>query len=421
VTTRRLLVVPALVVGALVAQAGLASPAHAAGPRYASPTGTSAQNCLTAATACNIEKAFSGSTSSNDEIILAPGTYTTATVLSRTQTGINVHGIPGQPRPVLVTVASPGLSLTGAGSKVSDLAIQHSGGLWGLNVFATNITVQRVDVRSSGPVACGLGISGVVRDSLCVSTASGGTALDDSWSGDTGKLVLRNVTAVATGAGSYGITADSDGSNTNLDVDGRNVIASGVTADVRSTLKAGSTNQDSDVVLQNSNYDATTVGTGGFVTPPGTGTNQKTAPLFSDASYHQAPGSPTINAGATDVSTGTLDVDGEARPYQGLMDIGADEFYPDVTPPDTILGHGPKHRSHKRKAVFVFGATEPASFVCRLDKTKQVACTSPFKKRLKRYGKHKITITAIDASGNVDPSPVVYTWKIKKKKHRHRP
>ena len=93
---RRFLAVTALVAGALVAQAGLASPAHAAGPRYASPSGTSAQSCLTAATACNIEKAFSGSTSSNDEIILAPGTYTTATVLSRTRPASTCTGRPAR-------------------------------------------------------------------------------------------------------------------------------------------------------------------------------------------------------------------------------------------------------------------------------------------------------------------------------------
>jgi hypothetical protein len=417
VTNRRYLVVPALVAAALVAQAGLASPAHAAGPRYASPTGTSAQSCLTAATACNIEKAFSGSTSANDEIILAPGTYTTATALTRTQAGVNVHGTAGQARPVLITTASPGLTLTGGGAKVSDLTIRHSGGSFGLNVFASNITVQRVDVYSSGPVACGTGFKGLVRDSLCVNTAANGVALDDSWSGDTGTLVLRNVTAVATGAGSYGIQGDAFNSNTNLDINARNVIASGVVADVRST-ETGS-NSESDVVLLNSNYDTVEVAGGGFVTAVGTATNQKTAPLFADASYHQAPGSPTINAGATDVSTGTIDLDGEARPYQGLMDIGADEFYPDVTPPDTILNHGPKQKSRKRKATFIFSATEPGRFLCKVDKKKQHSCTSPFKKRFKRYGRHKVTITAVDSSGNVDPTPVTYKWRIKKKKRHH--
>ena len=421
--TRRLLVVPAVVVGALVAQAGLASPAHAAGPRFASPAGTSAQNCLTPATACNIEKAIN-SASSGDDITILPGTYTTATVLTRTVTNLNIHGEAGRPRPVINSTASAAISFpqSATGVKVSDLVINHSGSQYGLNLFTTGVLVQRVEVHSSGPVACSPGISGVVRDSLCVTTTSqtGGIALDDSWGGGTGKLVLRNVTAIATGAGSYGIRADADGSNTNLDIDARNVIASGAAADVRSTLRAGSTNLDSDVVLQNSNYDLAEVGTGGFVTAAGTGTNQKTAPVFADASYHQARTSPTINAGATDASTGTLDLDGEARPYQGVMDIGADEFYPDVTPPDTILGHGPKRRSHKRRAVFLFSATEPATFLCKVDRNKRHSCTSPLKKRFKRYGRHKITITAIDDSGNVDPTPVTYRWRIKKKRHHHR-
>jgi len=418
VNTRRHLAVPVLVAAALVAQTGLASPAHAAGPRYASPTGTSAQDCLTPATACNIEKAFSGSTSSNDEIILAPGTYTTATVLSRTQSGINVHAAVGQPRPTLISTATTAISLSGTGSRVSDLVIRHDGSQYGLNLFATSTTVQRVDVRTTGGVACSPGISGVMRDSLCVTSAVGGIALDDSYGGGSGTLVLRNVTAIATGAGSYGIRGDANGNNTNLDINARNVIASGATADVRSTV-SGNSNTDSDIVLQNSNYDLTEVDNRGFVTAAGTGTNQKAAPVFADASYHQAPSSPTVNAGATDANTGTVDIDYEVRPYQGKMDIGADEFYPDVTPPDTVLRHTPKARTHKHRAVFTFGSTEQAYFLCKLDRKKTVPCASPFGKQLKRYGKHHITVTAVDSAGNADPTPATYTWKIKKKRKRH--
>jgi len=319
-----------------------------------------------------------------------------------------------------VSTASMALSLSGTGSKVSDLVIRHEGSQYALNLFAKATSVQRVDVRttSDNAVACSPGITGLIRDSLCVATGANGIALDNSYGGDSGgTLTVRNVTAVATGAGSYGIRADSLANASNLVVNLRNVIASGVAADLRATEDP--TNSESTIAALNSNYDTAFVSGGGAATGAGTSTNQKTAPVFADASFHQGPGSPTINAGAVDTSTGTADIDGEPRPYQGAMDIGADEFYPDVTPPETILVKAPKARTHKRRAVFAFTASEPSSFLCKLDKKPQAPCTSPYKKRLKRFGKHTMTITAVDASGNVDPTPVVHTWKLKKKR-RHR-
>mgnify|MGYP002377049275 CR=1 FL=1 len=412
---------PALVAVALVVAMGLDSPARAAGPRFASPTGTTAQNCLTVATACNIEKAIGGAVFADDITILS-GVYTTSTVLGDTDRSLNIHGEAGRPRPVINSSASSAISFpqSASGVRISDLTINHTGSQYGLNLFTTSVVVQRVSVYSNGAVACSPGISGTVRDSLCVTSANDGIALDDSWAGsnETWRLRLRNVTAVATGAGSFGIRADVSGNGANLDIDARNVIASGVTADVRSSVTDTST-ADSDVDLVSSNYDVTQVGTRGFVTAAGTGTNQTAAPVFRDPNYHQAPASPTINAGTADIYTGTTDIDGEARPAGGAGDIGADEYYADTTPPDTVLTHAPKPKSHRRKGRFSFSSTEWGSFVCKVDRHPAGPCGSPFKKKYKRYGRHHITITAVDVTGNADPTPVTYTWKVKKKRKRH--
>ena len=126
-SSRRFLVVTALVAGALVGQTGLASPARAAGPRYAAPTGTSAQDCLTPATACSLDKAINQATA-NDDVIVAPGTYNMgATGLASSQPGVKVHGTAGQARPVINSAADTGLALSGACATVSDLTINHSG------------------------------------------------------------------------------------------------------------------------------------------------------------------------------------------------------------------------------------------------------------------------------------------------------
>ena len=72
--SRRFLLVPALVAGALVAQAGLASPAHAAIVRYAVPGGNGANSCTSPATACSIDKAINQA-AAGDEVIVASGSY----------------------------------------------------------------------------------------------------------------------------------------------------------------------------------------------------------------------------------------------------------------------------------------------------------------------------------------------------------
>ena len=280
-------------------------------------------------------------------------------------------------------------------------------------MFATNVLVQRVEVHSTGIVACSPGRSGLFRDSLCVTSAAGGIALDDSFGDGNGVSTLRNVTAIATGAGSIGIQADAR-DDTTIVLNGRNVIASGAT-DVLS--RETNTNSDSFISLQNSNYDTRAELVGGSVTAPGSGSNQTAPPVFLDATtYRQAPGRPPSTRGAPTrapvppTSTAT-------RARGAAPDIGADEF--DVTPPDTTFSHTPKAKTRKRKAKFTFTATEAATFSCVVDKKAAVPCASPFKVKLKRCGKHNVAVVARDAVGNFDPTPATYTWKIKKKK-RHR-
>jgi hypothetical protein len=416
---RRQLCAPLLVLGVLAVQTGLAAPAHAAGQRYASPVGSG--TACTSAAPCDIVTAINQA-SAGSEVVVTPGSYNTGgTNLDSGSTGLNVHGVAGQPRPVINSAANYGLRLTGSGAKVADLTINHTGATYGLNVFASGVVIDGVQVQSSGAIACTAGISGTARDLLCVDSAPGGIALDDSWGNGTFTLTLRNVTAVATGASSYGIRADASGVDTNLDISARNVIASGTKADIRSTeTPVNDSSSESDVVLTYSNFDTIEEAGGGNVTNVrSSSTNQTTSPIFADSVGHQAPGSPTIDKGTTDAVVGTYDFEGEPRTYGAGVDIGADEWWPDTTPPDTAFGHTPKKKGHKRKAVFTFRASEPATFLCTLDKHKAKPCSSPRKLRHRAYGKHKLTVVAVDASGNVDPTPALWKWKIKHPHQRH--
>jgi len=52
------------------------------------------------------------------------------------------------------------------------------------------------------------------------------------------------------------------------------------------------------------------------------------------------------------------------------------------------------------------------SFKCKLDKGKFKACRSPKKFKHLKAGKHKVTIEAIDAAGNVDPTPAKKKFRV---------
>ena len=413
--------VPLLALTLLGLQAGLAaSPASAVGSiRYASPTGTTGQTCATPATACNIEKAIN-SAATDDEIVLAPGSYTPASALMNSAPHLNVHGTPGQPRPVVNTSTPIGLVLNGSLAKVSDLVLNHAGTAVALYTFSSNVVVERVEVHASAnnAVACNPGVSGVFRDSLCVATGSGGKAVEIAYTGGGGTMRIRNVTGIAAASGTVGFATHA-GAATPLAVDVRNSIFQGSSGDVVSQSDGGG--GTSTVTLQSSNFDiATATGAGATVTAAGTGTNQLAPPVFADTtSYHQATTSPTIDKGVVDADLGTADLDGDARVTYTAPDIGVDE-YRDVTPPDTVLDKTPKKRTFSHRAKFLFHATEAgATLICRMDKKPAVPCTASFSKRVRKAGKHTFSVVATDVKGNVDATPATYTWKVKKKRPHH--
>ncbi len=84
---------------------------------------------------------------------------------------------------------------------------------------------------------------------------------------------------------------------------------------------------------------------------------------------------------------------------------------PDISPPDTTITKAPARRTFKRKAKFEFTSSEGGnSFQCTLDGLKQ-PCTSPALARVRR-GKHTLLVQAIDAAGNIDPTPAMAKWRV---------
>jgi uncharacterized delta-60 repeat protein len=87
----------------------------------------------------------------------------------------------------------------------------------------------------------------------------------------------------------------------------------------------------------------------------------------------------------------------------------------DTDPPETAITKAPKRKTKKRKAKLEFSSDEAGStFECALDRKPFAACTSPFKKKVKRK-KHSFRVRATDAAGNVDPTPAHHKWKVKRR------
>ncbi|HEX3608326.1 MAG TPA: S8 family serine peptidase [Solirubrobacterales bacterium] len=78
-------------------------------------------------------------------------------------------------------------------------------------------------------------------------------------------------------------------------------------------------------------------------------------------------------------------------------------------PPKTIHTH-----SRRAKAVFRFGSNERGvTFVCKVDTGFQRFCKPRMVKRF-RVGRHVVSVRARDAAGNVDGSPAVYRFRVKR-------
>ncbi|HEY3434067.1 MAG TPA: hypothetical protein VGK41_00300 [Solirubrobacterales bacterium] len=77
---------------------------------------------------------------------------------------------------------------------------------------------------------------------------------------------------------------------------------------------------------------------------------------------------------------------------------------PPDTAPETTIG---KRFLAVGKARFWFSSSEPGGFLCRLDKGPFKPCSSPRAYKHLKSGRHTFKVKAVDAAGNVDPTPAV--------------
>jgi hypothetical protein len=85
----------------------------------------------------------------------------------------------------------------------------------------------------------------------------------------------------------------------------------------------------------------------------------------------------------------------------------------DTTPPDTTITAGPSGSTASTAASFSFTSSESgSSFQCSLDAASFQPCTSPTTYQGLAAADHQFSVRAIDAAGNVDPTPATRVWTV---------
>jgi hypothetical protein len=366
-----------LVLGATLIACCLFPVSAAAVTRYAGPGGSLDDTvCTTRSTPCTIGAAAGGpDVLPADEAVILPGDYSDTAgdlngdALNPTDGVVqpsagDVHGASAEPRPVITVngldsiFANPYGAFLMSATTLSDVEIDAGGMASSAVTFgfgSASSVVERVIARSTrdGAITCNQS-QGTIRDSACLSAGSGGIGLGASVAiAGTYTDNVRNVTAISTGSNSFGVNyfyGTFGGPGPTYTISAKSLIAQGTFQDIH--VRGQGTGTSVTMNLDHSDYDSAVdedvSGGAASVTAPGTGTGNITAvPMIAGDGYHELAGSQTIDAGATDGSSGVEDIDGQARTIGSAPDIGADELaFPtttevDCTPNPLLIASGP--------------------------------------------------------------------------------
>src|SRR5436305_9565696 len=158
---------------AVAAVAALAAPASAATTaRYAGVGGSTTDlSCTDPARPCDLFHIIQSVGSPGDEVVVEPGTYEYPFAVDIAR-AMNIHGVAGQPRPVLhlaglsASVLSDSVTLRYLDLELGDGRLHVNRG-----------PVEQVIVHG-GDAACELGAPIVFRDNVCVQSSSTGSAIE---------------------------------------------------------------------------------------------------------------------------------------------------------------------------------------------------------------------------------------------------
>jgi hypothetical protein len=146
--------------------------------------------------------------------------------------------------------------------------------------------------------------------------------------------------------------------------------------------------------------------TGVFATTP-------TGPWSPTLTVSIASGASTASFYFTDTTPGAPTIAANAAGKTGAVLTAIVTAPPGGTPPETILSAAPTGLVRSRSASFTFSSSVAGvSFQCSLDGGAFAPCTSPASYTGLTDGAHVFDVRAVDASGNVDPTPGHAAWSI---------
>jgi hypothetical protein len=295
-----------------------AVPAADAARRYAAPGGSPTASC-TASAPCTLDVAVNAA-ADGDEVVIGPGSY--ALTKKLTPRGpLDIHGDRDHASPRIVGASNlkePMLTLDGG--TLEHVWIRASSNKEALILEEGVVDGVKLESAIGDSLTVFASDRSVVRNSVV--TSAGATDSAAIWLRDgsgANSVEIRNVTAMGTAGTANGIHCDlSNGAATIV-----NSIARGKGFDLDFATACS-------VSYSNFRPAASTGVTAGLG-------NQSAEPVFADADYRPAAGSPTIDAGMLDAQASSLDPDGRARMIGKAPDIGAYEY----VPPPTATTGGP--------------------------------------------------------------------------------
>ncbi len=417
-----------LIAAAAVQAAGPAPASAIPSTDYASPKGSG--TACTQSEPCEIATALQNATS-GDTVILAgdEGSYGSpqSPIVKplEVKSGVTLSGPYGEPRPEIYSGAMVGIETGegGEGQRISNLEIEDSAKS-ATAMFGSG-SIERVIAKAPAGTGCESGPVTTIIDSIC----AGEFGINDQVSGiGLWTLELRNDTVYATREGAR-LVSHGPG----LRVTALNTILRGSLVDIGADQIAGTV----AVSLEHSNYANVSAEGGALISAPGSESNQVAVPLFVNAeqgNLHEAPGSPTIDAGVNEPANGEFDLDGNPRIQPGnlscgntktpaVTDIGAYEAAPIAlpcppptpTPPNTSIS---RMKIHHRSASFRFSGRAigdiAIGFECELSEQPFTNCSSPKSYRHLQPGRYIFTVRAVDAHG-FDLTPARRRFTIRRK------
>ena len=216
--------------------------------------------------------------------------------------------------------------------------------------------------------------------------------------------------ALADGAHTFEVRAKDGAGNT----DGSPAVSS-FTVDTASPVSHAESTATTNSTTITVSYTASDTGSGLatvelWVKPPGAGSYSKAAtdstPSASESFLYGASsgdGTYSFYTRATD----------KAGNYEAAPDAADSTSLVDTTPPQTTITPAPPNFTNDSTPSFSFSSNEGgSSFQCSVDGAGFSGCTSPYTSAALGDGAHKFEVRAVDAAGNVDPTPATASFTV---------